>query len=204
MSLDMAAACPNSGAIIMPQDVSANKTSLFWFALQVRGRHEKAVSELLRRKGFDEFLPFYLARRQWSRRVANIELPLFPGYVFCRFDPKERRVPIMTTPGVMGIVGFGGKPTPVDSNEIEDIHRVLATGIATEPWQWIPSGQSVRVEHGPLTGIEGIFIKAKKNHRLLLSVTLLQRSVAIQIDSSCVVPLGESRGVSARLPAFTV
>ena len=160
-----------------------------WYALHVRSRYEKAVSTVLRDKGFAEFLPVYRSRRRWSQRIAEIELPLFPGYVFCSFDPSERRVPIMTTPGVMAIVGFGGKPIPIEEGEIEAIHRALATGIAAEPWKHIASGQRVRVEHGALAGLEGILIEVKTNHRLLLSVTLLQRSVAVQIDESCVVPL---------------
>jgi transcription antitermination factor NusG len=167
----------------------ANGAGQCWYALQVRTRHEKAVAAALRSKGFAEFLPVYKARRQWSQRVAEVELPLFPGYVFCRFDPGEKRVLISSTPGVIGLVGFGGKAAPVDVEEIEAIHRVLRMGIAAEPWKYVETGQRVRVVHGALMGLEGIFVEAQKHHRLLLSVSLLQRSVAIQIDSAWVVPL---------------
>ena len=173
----------------MTNTPASSQTGHRWYALHVRSRYERAVSTVLRYKGFAEFLPVYRSRRQWSQRIAEIELPLFPGYVFCSFDPAERRVPIMTTPGVMGIVGFGGKPVPIEDGEIQAIHRVLETGIAAEPWKYIESGQRVRVEHGALAGLEGIFIEVKKNYRLLLSLTLLQRSVAIQIDAACVVPI---------------
>jgi transcription antitermination factor NusG len=170
-----------------------------WYALHVRTRYEKTVSTVLRNKGFEEFLPLYQSRRQWTQRIAEIDLPLFPGYVFCRFEPAERRVPIVTTPGVIGIVGFGGKPVALDDGEIEAIHRVLKTGVAAEPWKYTPSGQRVRIQHGALAGLEGIFVEVKKNHRLLLSLTLLQRSVAIQIDAACVVPVHPARG-AASLP----
>jgi transcription antitermination factor NusG len=168
-----------------------------WYALQVRSRYEKAVANALQSKGICEFLPLYVSRRQWAHRVAEVDAPLFPGYVFCRFDPMERRVPVLTTPGVMGIVGFGGKPVPVDAGEIESIHRVLESGLAAEPWKFIASGQRVRIEHGALTGVEGYLLEAKTNHRLLLSVTLLQRSVAIQVDAAWVVPVGTRRTADA-------
>lgn len=171
-----------------------------WYALHVRSRYEKAVSTVLQSKGFAEFLPSYISRRQWSQRIAEIELPLFPGYVFCRFDPAERRVPVLTTPGVMGIVGFGRTPVAIEVGEMESIHRVLQNGVAAEPWKYTPSGQQVRVEYGALAGLEGIFVDVKKHHRLLLSLTLLQRSVAIEIDAACVVPVrptGAARSLAA-------
>jgi len=146
------------------------------------------ASVTLRDRGYEEFLPLYRAQRRWSDRVKELELPLFPGYLFCRFDVSDR-LPILTTPGVMGIVGFGKTPVPIEPGEIAAIHRVLETGVAAEPWKYIVSGQRVRVEHGALAGLEGIFIETKKDHRLLLSVTLLQRSVAVQIDAACVVPI---------------
>lgn len=182
----MAAACPNQDNW---RPMNVDQTNHCWYALQVRTRHEKAVAAALRNKGFAEFLPVYKARRQWSQRVAEVELPLFPGYVFCSFDPEEKRVLIATTPGVIGLVGFDGKATPVNREEIDAIHRVLRLGIAAEPWKYMETGQRVRVVHGALAGLEGIFVEAQKHHRLLLSVSLLQRSVAIQIDSAWVVPV---------------
>jgi transcription antitermination factor NusG len=157
--------------------------------VRVRSRHEKAVAAALRNKGFEEFLPLYESRRRWGQRIVEIELPLFSGYVFCRFDPGERRVPVATTPGVMGIVGFGGKAMPLDEGEMAAIRRVIELGMAAEPWKYVQTGQRVRIEHGALAGIEGVFVAAQKNHRLLLSLTLLQRSVTIQIDATSVVPI---------------
>lgn len=159
-----------------------------WYALRIQSRLATVASLTLRDRGFEEFFPVYRSRRRWSDRFKELELPLFPGYLFCRFGAGDR-LPIVTTPGVIGIVGFGGTPVPIEPSEIAAIHRVLQSGIAAEPWKYIESGRRVRVEHGALAGLEGIFIEMKKDRRLLLSVTMLQRSVAIQIDESCVVPL---------------
>ena len=167
---------------------SPRPAQLSWYALHIQSRLGGVASTTLRGKGYDEFLPLYCSRRRWSDRVKELELPLFPGYLFCRFDVGDR-LPILTTPGVMGIVGFGKVPVAIEEGEIQAIHQVLQTGIAAEPWNYIPSGHRVRVEHGALAGLEGIFIETKKDHRLLLSVTLLQRSVAVQIDAACVVPI---------------
>lgn len=160
-----------------------------WYAVRVRSRYEKTVAAALRNKGFEEFLPLYKSRRRWGQRIAEIELPLFSGYVFCRFDLSERQVPVATTPGVLGIVGFGGKATPLDEVEMAAIRRVIELGIAAEPWKYIQSGQRVRIEHGALAGMEGVFLGTKKKHQLLLSLTLLQRAVAIEVDESSVVPI---------------
>jgi len=168
---------------------SLTHSNSIWFALHVRSRHEKAVASLLRAKGLESFLPFCRSRRQWSQRISEIEVPLFPGYVFCRFDPGSPGALIVTTPGVIGIVGFGRHPVPIEAREIEAIRRVLDKGLPAQPWKYTASGQRVRVEYGVLAGLEGIFVTAMKNHHLLLSVSILQRSVAIQIDESCVVPL---------------
>jgi len=186
MSLDVAAACPKTDG---------------WYALYVRARQEKAVSAALKRKGYDEFLPLYRVRRQWSHRIAQVDLPLFPGYVFCRFKSAQPGARIVTTPGVMGIVGFAGKPAPIDQSEMSAIYRALEAGIATEPWKFTAAGQRVRVTQGPLTGLEGIFIEAKKNHRLLLSLSLLQRSVAIQIEEASVSALASEYG-TRRQPRY--
>ena len=172
-----------------------------WYALQVRLRHEKAVSAALRNKGYEEFLPLYHLRRHWAARIAEIELPLFPGYVFCQFDSSDRRAPIVTTPGVIRIVVFGAEPVPVDDREMAVVHEVIDSGIAAEPWPWLAAGQRVRVVHGALAGLEGIFLESKTQHRVVVSITLLQRSLAVEIDSADVLLLRPFRKASAeKLP----
>jgi transcription antitermination factor NusG len=171
-----------------------------WYALHVRQRYEKTTAQILRGKGYREFLPLYRMRRRWSDRIVEVELPLFPGYVFCHFDLSDRRVPIISTPGVIQIVGVGRLPVAVEDSEIAAIQQVIESGIAAEPWPYLKAGQRVRIEHGALAGLEGIFIEAKKRHRLVVSVTLLQRSVAVEIDSAWATPLGPNWRAGLALP----
>lgn len=130
----------------------------------------------------------YRSRRVWSDRIKELELPLFPGYVFCRFSRARRSAPVVSTPGVIRIIGFGGEPAPVDDAEINSLRRVQASLLAAQPHPYLASGSRVRVTHGSLAGIEGIVVSEKKHHQLVLSVTLLQRSVAVAIDRAWVTP----------------
>jgi len=157
-----------------------------WFALSVTVRHEKMVSQVLRHKGIETFLPLYTRRHQYDRRTREFELPLFPGYVFCRSDPGIR-LPILTTPGVLRVVGAGRVPIPLDDNEIESLKKVAEAGISMSPHPFWQSGQVGRIVTGPLAGVEGIVVEAKRSMRLVLSVSLLQRSVLVEIDSDSVV-----------------
>jgi len=159
-----------------------------WFALYVKSRHEKFVSNFLRENRFEEFLPLYRSSRKWSDRTAKVELPLFPGYLFCRFWP-EMRNSILAAPGVVNIVGNLRVPVPVDENEIADLRRVLASGQPVETVPFLRAGQRVRITEGALGGLEG-YIVALKTLRLVINVTLLQRSVALEIECQRVVPCG--------------
>jgi transcription antitermination factor NusG len=159
-----------------------------WFALSVTVRHEKMVSQLLRNKGIETFLPLYTRRHRYERRVRAFELPLLPGYVFCRTD-LSTRVPIVTTPGVLRIVGAGKTPIPVDRDEIRFLQRAAEAGAAMAPHPFWQSGQRGCIVRGPLAGVEGTVVEAKHSMRLVLSVSLLQRSVLLEIDSDCVVLL---------------
>ncbi|MCU1338098.1 MAG: transcriptional activator RfaH [Bryobacterales bacterium] len=156
-----------------------------WFALSVNVRHEKIVSQLLLNKGFETFLPLHTRRHQYDRRVRTFDLPLFPGYLFCRVNPTAR-LPVLTTPGVLRMIGAGRVPIPLEDDEIVSLQRVAEAGIAMVPHPFWRSGQTGRVTAGPLTGIEGIVVGAKQSMRLVLSVSLLQRSVLLEIDSDCV------------------
>lgn len=175
-----------------------------WYALHVKHRYEKISATVLHNKGYREFLPLYRAKRQWSDRIADVELPLFPGYLFCHFDVNDRRVPIITTPGVLRIVGVGPVPAPVDESEVGALQMMVDSGLAAEPWPYIRVGESVRIAHGAMAGIEGILVEARKRHRLVLSVTLLQRSVAVEIDSAWVIPLCPTGHLLTRTPGQEV
>jgi len=163
-------------------------STLPWFALQVRPRHEKNVAAHLMARGYTHFLPLYRTRRRWSDRVKILDLPLFTGYVFSRFDPQNR-LPILTVPGVVGVVGFGRGPEPVDPSELAVIQRITMNGAPAEPWPYLNVGQRVRVERGPLAGIEGILIQLRSRSRIVVSVSLLQRSVAAEIGRDCISPI---------------
>jgi transcriptional antiterminator NusG len=159
-----------------------------WFALKVQACREKLVATLLRHKGFTEFLPLYRARHRWSDRSKEIELALFPGYLFCRFDPLHR-LPILTTPGVTSILGVGKTPVPVDASEVAAIQAMVSSGLQVGPWPFLQVGERVRIEEGPLRGVEGILVNVNRRNKLVASVTLLQRSVAVEVDRLSVTPL---------------
>jgi transcription antitermination factor NusG len=123
----------------------------------------------------------------WSDRIREIEQPLFPGYVFCRF-PIESRLPVISVPGVIMIVGVGRRPVPVEEHEIGAVRRVLEAGWPLEPWKFLKSGDQVVIDRGALRGVAGILLSTRGGCRLILSVTLLQRSVAVEIDRDWVRP----------------
>lgn len=162
-----------------------------WYALWVRSRHEKTVADVLRGKGVESFLPLSRSRRRWSDRVREVELPLIPGYVFCRSDLKNR-MPILTTPGVVQIVGAGKIPEPVDEIEMQSLITAVQSGLHLQLWPFLKVGQRVSIEEGPLRSLEGILVTTKGKDQLILSVTLLQRSVAVTVDRRWVRPIGES------------
>jgi transcription antitermination factor NusG len=155
-----------------------------WFALQVRSRHEIGVARHLSGMGYEEFLPLYVCRKRWSDRIKEAHAPLFPGYLFCRFNP-ENRLPILKTPGVLQIVGYNRQPIPVEEDEIRSIQTLVTSGIPNQPWPFL-KGEKVRIESGPLRGLEGVLVEFKGARRLILSVSLLQRSVAVEMDAGSV------------------
>ncbi len=153
-----------------------------WFALLVKPRHEKVVSSILKNKGYQTLLPLFRQRHTYSqRRFKEAELPLFPGYVFCRFDPCLR-LPLLTTPGVFYVVGVGRTPLPLDDQEMISLQTLVKTQLSSQPYPFLQVGQKLRITAGPLTGVEGILVDIKESPRLVLSITLLQRSVLVEID----------------------
>jgi transcription antitermination factor NusG len=164
-----------------------------WFALQVRTRWEGSTAVLLSGKGYQTLLPTYQTKKRWNGKPRVVNAPLFPGYVFCYFD-AQKRLPILVTPGVIAVVGRGRLPLPVDDGEIAAIQNVLSSGFHPEPWPYLEKGQKIRIESDVLNGLEGILINFKGKDRIVVSVSLLRRSVALEIDRSCVRPLSPARG----------
>lgn len=166
-----------------------------WYALSVRSRHEKAVANCLGIQSYQVFVPTYQSRRCWSDRIKELEMPLFPGYVFCRFD-IHRRLPVLMIPGVQHIVGGTATPSPIDPLEIDALQRVVQAKTAREPWPFLQTGDRLRIERGALRGVEGILLQLRGHHRLIVSITLLQRSVSIDIDSAFVSTVSHERGTT--------
>ena len=172
-----------------------------WFAIAVKHQHERSVEVSLQTSGFDAFLPVYRMRRRWSDRVKELDAPLFPGYVFGRFPGADRfageaRTRILRIPGVARIVSFGGWPTPVAAAEIDAIRAALASKLPVGPWPYPKTGDRVRIEAGPLRGVEGVLLHAKDALRLVLSVELLQRSLAVEVSAEEISPVRGSFSAS--------
>jgi transcription antitermination factor NusG len=173
--------------------------SLPWFALRVRSRAEQFVGTALSGKGYEVFLPSYLECRRYSSCVKKVDAALFPGYLFCRLD-VNRRLPVLSTCGVEHVVSIAGVPHPIEDTEIAAIRRVVESKLATVPWPYLKVGNPVRIEFGPLAGLEGLVVLEKSRDRLVLSVHLLQRSVAVEIDRSWVRPLAPAAACHAAVP----
>jgi transcription antitermination factor NusG len=154
----------------------------------VRTKAEAFIGASLRNKSYEVFLPTYLQTRAYSDRLKKVDVALFPGYLFCRFD-VERRLPVLTTPGVEYVVNFDHIPQPIPDVEIESIRQVLIAGGKAKPWPYLKVGDKVRVMLGSFSGVEGILLSEKGVDRLVLSVTLLQRSVAVEIDRNWIQPI---------------
>jgi transcription antitermination factor NusG len=170
-----------------------------WFAVRVRSHLESKVAGALLKKGYESYLPAYRVRRRWSDRIKQVDTPLFSGYTFCRFDPL-RRLPILTTPGVVSIVGSASGPIAVDEKEIAAVRAMLASGLLVSPWPFLGAGQSVLIEHGPLAGTEGIVVEIKGSYRLVVSISLLQRSVSAEVEREWVRPAAPRIGEGRRRP----
>ena len=163
------------------------RTAPLWYAVRVRSNFERNVSTILEYKGVEQFVPTYRSRRLWADRIKTLDLPLFPGYVFCRIPLDERNL-VVTIDGVVGLVGAGRQPIPVSDTEIEAVRTVVQSGLQAEPCPFLRIGQRVRIKYGCLSGVEGILMKVKNSWRLVISVNLLERSVAVEIDAAFVSP----------------
>ena len=178
--------CDNTHAMDTPTNADR------WYALQVRTRWENSATTLLSGKGYRTFLPTVKAKERRSARSKEIAAPLFAGYVFCQFDVANR-LPILVTPGVIAVVGRGRVPIPVEDSELAALQTMVASGFEPEPWPYLEVGQSIRIEDGALAGLQGILVSFKGSRRIVVSISLLKRSVALEIDRSSVCPVQASR-----------
>jgi transcription antitermination factor NusG len=167
----MAVACIN--------DISTLPTD--WFAAQVWTGRERAAALQLHSRGYEVCLPCYHENRRWSDRVKKVERALFPGYVFCRVT-DDALGKVITTPGVIRLVGDGHHPIPLPCDEIDTIRRIAASDVAARPWAFVRAGDPVRINSGPLRGTEGVVLRTTHGDRLVVSIAMLQRSVALEIS----------------------
>lgn len=160
-----------------------------WYVLSAKYQHERALAVVLGSKGFEALAPTYSTRSLWSDRTKDVERALFPGYVFCRLG-LSGRISVLDTPGISRIVGFGGRPTPVPDSEMDAIRAAVASKMPLRQWPHLKPGDRVRIERGPLKGIEGTLIRELDCLQLVIGVELLQRSIAVQLEAESIVPAG--------------
>jgi len=163
-----------------------------WYAIYTRHQHEKVISQILRAKGLDVFLPLYNSTRRWKDRIVHLSLPLFPCYLFLR-GMEQRRLDVVTTPGIVSVLSVNGEPAVIPESEIEAVRKAIEWGNRVEPHPFLRCGDRVRVIAGPLEGLEGILVRKKNLFRLVLSVELLERSAAVEVDVSSVERVASGR-----------
>jgi transcription antitermination factor NusG len=168
--------------------VSAPDDSLHWYALRTRSRHEKLVRDRLTKQGVEPLLPTLMRLSQWKDRKKAIEVPLFAGYCFARFSWQER-LPILTVPGVVSIVGSGPTPQPIPEEEIRSLKSLMDSALPYDAHPYLREGMAVEVTRGPLEGIRGILLRKEKRYRLVISVHLIKQAAAVEIDAADVAPI---------------
>ena len=170
-----------------------------WYALYTRHQHEKIAARILEYKDFEVFLPVYQVRRRWQDRIKEISVPLFPGYLFVR-EGQERWLQILTAIGVSSIVSCGERPAVIPHSEVEGVRRLVESSLKVEPHPFLKTGDWVRVKYGPIAGVEGILLRKKNIARLILSVEILGKSAAVEVDATNIerLPAGSS-GMNAAL-----
>ena len=153
-----------------------------WYAICTSHQHERAAARILEQKEYEVFLPLYKTRRKWQDRIKEISIPLFPGYLFVR-EGLQRWLPILATPGVSNVVRCGGRPISIPDSEIESVRRIVESTLQVEPHPFLTCGDRVRVKYGPIAGVEGILVRKKNMTRLVLSVEMLGKSAAVEVDA---------------------
>lgn len=154
-----------------------------WYAAYTSANHEKRVAGQLEARAVEYFLPCFATVRQWKDRRVTLEMPLFPGYVFVRI-PLRNRLQVLQVPGVSRLVGFGALPVELPQEEIDLLRAGLVNGVRAEPHPYLTVGRRTRITQGPLAGLEGILLRRKKNWRVVLSIQLIQRSIAVDVDAA--------------------
>lgn len=160
-----------------------------WYAAYTTANHEKRVTAQLQERSMEHFLPVYESVRRWKDRKVKLQLPLFPGYVFVRMTLRDR-LRVVQLPGVVRLVGFDGKPSALPDEDVEALQASLHNGARAEPHPYLTTGRRVRVKSGPLMGLEGVLVKRKKRARFVVSLQLIQRAMALEVEEAELEPAG--------------
>jgi transcription termination/antitermination protein NusG len=179
----MAVACPQPSPIALCIPFCEPEASLPWFALFIRQREREQCEAYLASRSYEYFSPTRSEVRQWSDRKKVTIQPLFPGYLFCRFDPRKS-APVLRAPGVIEIVSGGNVYLEVDALQIENVQRCLQSGFALDVLPTLAQGQKVRIMSGPLTGVEGVLTVLKQQLRVGLEISMMNRTVLVEVNSS--------------------
>lgn len=175
----------------------SSQRDLTWFAVTVHPKHEHLAELGLRNQGLESYLPVQRVRRRWSDRLKEVQMVLFPGYVFCKFQPSDK-LRVLTSPGVRSIVSAGRDPQPVDESEIRSVRALVESGRRLAAWPFIRVGQKVEITHGPLASLRGVIVRAGDSWRVVVSVEALGCSVAVEVEADMIKP---ESGVYARYEA---
>jgi transcription antitermination factor NusG len=172
-----------------------------WFAAYTYSHHEKRVASHFHERQIESFLPLYSTRHRWKNGCdMNLELPLFPNYVFVHIDPRER-VRILEVPGVLSLVGFGRNLSPLPDFEIEALRSVLGQR-KIEPHAYLVIGERVLIKAGPMTGMQGVLLRKKNNFRVVLALDAIMQCVAVEVDADDLEPAARHTGRAILLPNF--
>ncbi len=169
--------------------VFGNQEDKQWYAIYTRSRHEKIVYELLNDKGIETFLPLRVFLSQWKDRKKKIESPLFSGYLFTRINILDDFTKVITSKGVVKILGTNGTPIPIPINEIDSVKTLLKSGLKYDPYPYLKSGMKVQLIRGPLQGIIGKISERLGKYKLLISIELIKRSISVEIDVKDIEPI---------------
>jgi len=179
--------------MVQPFKSSVQSVGRAWYAVRVRNRSEHAISGVLTEKDFECCLPGWEEERRYSDRKIRTFMAAFPGYLFCKFDSTSR-VRVLNTPGVLAILGVGRTPRPVEAEVIFALQRAFLEAKRVTPAAYLKSGERIQIVNGPMAGAQGLLVRAKGQHRLIISVELLQRSLSVEVDARSVVSLSQMAG----------
>ena len=176
-----------TGSVLHLPELALAYDQVRWYAAHTRANHEKRLAEQLAVRSIEHFLPLYECIRRWKDRRVTLQQPLFPGYILVRL-PLRERMRVVQLPGVASLVGFGGSPVALPDAEIEALREKLNRHIRVEPHPYLQVGRRVRVKTGPLEGFEGILVRRKHKYRIVVSIDLIARSIAAEVDIADIEP----------------